>query len=694
MHRPEILFALFADLSRLKGIGPRYAKLIEKAAGPKIIDLCWHLPSGVVDRRFSPSIATAPEGRIATITVTVLEHRPGANRRAPYRVVVEDESAEMDLVYFHVRGDWVEKLLPVGEKRVISGKIERYRDRAQMPHPEHVVVEADGPSIMTVEPVYPTTEGLPQKTLRRGVEQALSGLPKLVEWIEPTLMGREMWPAWDAAMRTVHSPTLPADIQPDHPARIRLAYDELLSNQLALSLVRARMKRAKGRTIKGDGVLRQRVLDALPFKPTGAQLRALSEIEGDMAADTRMLRLLQGDVGSGKTLVALIAMLNAVECGAQAVLMAPTEILARQHFATIEPLARAVGLRVEILTGRDKGKARQEARLRIAEGAAQIAVGTHALFQDGVEFRDLALVIVDEQHRFGVHQRMSLSEKGAGVDTLVMTATPIPRTLVMTAYGDLDVSKLDEKPPGRKPIDTRTVPIDRLEEVIGGVSRKLETGAKIYWVCPLVEESEQSDLMAAEERASTLKRYFGERVSVVHGRMKAAEKDAVMHAFKDGSVDLLVATTVIEVGVDVPAATVMIIEHAERFGLSQLHQLRGRVGRGDSASTCLLLYGNPISETGKARLKVMRETEDGFIIAEEDLRLRGAGEVLGTKQSGLPTFRLVDPEEHVHLLPTARDDARLLLDMDPELEGPRGKAARTLLYLFERDAAVRYLRGA
>ena len=694
MPRPEILFALFADLSRLKGIGPRYAKLIEKAAGPKIIDLCWHLPTNVVDRRFSPPIASAPEGRIATITVTVLEHRPGANRRAPYRVVVEDESAEMDLVYFHVKGDWVEKLLPVGQKRVISGKIERYRDRAQMPHPEHVVVEAEGPSIMTVEPVYPTTEGLPQKTLRRGIEQSLAGLPKLTEWIEPTLMVREMWPAWDEAMRTVHNPALPADIQPDHPARIRLAYDELLSNQLALSLVRTRMKRAKGRSLKGDGALRKKVLDALPFKPTGAQLTALAEIEGDMAADTRMLRLLQGDVGSGKTLVALIAMLNAVECGAQAVLMAPTEILARQHFASIEPIARAVGLRVEILTGRDKGKARQEARLRIAEGAAQIAVGTHALFQDGVEFRDLALVIVDEQHRFGVHQRMSLSEKGAGVDTLVMTATPIPRTLVMTAYGDLDVSKLDEKPPGRKPIKTNFLSIEHLDRVIDRVAVNLDEGAKIYWVCPLVEESEQSDLMAAEERAATLQRRFGERVAVVHGRMKAAEKDAVMHAFKDGSVDLLVATTVIEVGVDVPAATVMIIEHAERFGLSQLHQLRGRVGRGDRESACLLLYGNPISETGRARLKVMRDTEDGFLIAEEDLRLRGAGEVLGTKQSGLPAFRLVDPEEHVHLLSTARDDARLLLDKDPELEGQRGQAARTLLYLFERDGAVRYLRGA
>ena len=454
------------------------------------------------------------------------------------------------------------------------------------------------------------------------------------------------------------------------------------------------MKRQKGRSVRGDGRLRDAVIAALPFALTGAQRSALAEIEGDMAADSRMLRLLQGDVGSGKTVVALLAMLNAVECGAQAALMAPTEILARQHFATIEPLARKAGVRVEILTGRDKGKARAAVVGRIAEGSAAIAVGTHALFQEGVEFRDLALAVIDEQHRFGVHQRMSLGGKGQAVDTLVMTATPIPRTLLMTAYGDLDVSRLTEKPPGRRPIDTRTLPLDRLGDVVDGVARKLDQGAKVYWVCPLVEESEKLDVAAAEERASTLKRRFGDRVGVVHGRMKGAERDAVMDAFKNGAVDLLVATTVIEVGVDVPDATVMVIEHAERFGLAQLHQLRGRIGRGDKDSTCLLLYGGPLSETGRARLAVMRESEDGFRIAEEDLKLRGAGEVLGTRQSGLPTFRLADPAAHASLFPVARDDARLLLNQDPELESPRGRAARTLLYLFERDAAVRYLRGA
>ncbi|NQW10933.1 MAG: ATP-dependent DNA helicase RecG [Alphaproteobacteria bacterium] len=692
--RPELLYPLFAEISRLKGVGPRYAKLIEKTAGPQIVDLLWHLPSGVIDRRPSPKVAEAPDGLIATITVQVLRHQPGSGRRSPYRVVCADDTGEIDLVYFHAKGDWLQNLLPVGQTRVVSGRVEHWNDRPQMAHPEHVVPESEAEAIRTVEPVYPSTDGLPQKTLKRAVEAALTRLPDMPEWINPTILPTHGWPSWGDAVRAVHAPQTPTDIEPDTKARRRLAYDELLSNQLALALVRARMKRQPGHAIRGDGHLREAVITALPFALTNAQRMALVEIEADMAQDSRMLRLLQGDVGSGKTLVALIAMLNAVECGYQASLMAPTEILARQHFATIEPLARAAGIRVEILTGRDKGKGRAAAVGRIAEGTAQLVVGTHALFQEGVEFRNLGLAVIDEQHRFGVHQRMSLGNKGRAVDTLVMTATPIPRTLMMTAYGDLDVSRLTEKPPGRQPIDTRVMPLDRLGEVIDGLARKLDQGIKAYWVCPLVEESDKLEVAAAEERASTLRRRFGDRVGLVHGRMKGPEKDAVMAAFKEGGVDLLVATTVIEVGVDVPAATVMVIEHAERFGLAQLHQLRGRIGRGDQASTCLLLYGNALSETGRARLAVMRETEDGFRIAEEDLRLRGAGEVLGTRQSGLPSFRLADPAAHAELFAMARDDARLLLDKDPELESPRGEAVRVLLYLFERDAAVRYLRGA
>lgn len=691
--RPEILFPLFADVGQLTGIGPRYAKLIEKAAGPQIVDLLWHLPSGLVDRRFSPTVAEAPDGMIATLTVTVMRHEPGRGR-APYRVICADATGEIELVYFHAKGDWLEKLLPHGQQRVISGKVERFRGKAQMPHPDHVVPPAEADAVRIVEPTHPSTDGLHQRILRKAVDGALARLPEIDEWINPTLMQQRRWPAWDAAVRAVHHPQSRLDLEPEALPRQRLAYDEILANQLALALVRARMKKQKGRVIRGDGHLRDRILASLPFNLTGAQRTALSEIEGDMAAANRMLRLLQGDVGSGKTLVALMAMANAVECGAQAALMAPTEILARQHFATIEPLARAAGIRCEILTGRDKGKVRSAILGRIAEGTAQIVVGTHALFQEDVEFRDLAVAVIDEQHRFGVHQRMVLGQKGQGVDILVMTATPIPRTLVMTAYGDLDVSRLTEKPPGRQPIDTRVISNDRLMDVIEGVARRMESGAKVYWVCPLVEESEALDVAAAEERATTLRERFGDRVGLIHGRLKGPAKDAVMASFKDGPVDLLVATTVIEVGVDVPDATVMVIEHAERFGLAQLHQLRGRIGRGDKASTCLLVYAAPLSETGRARLSVMRESEDGFRIAEEDLKLRGAGEVLGTRQSGLPTFRMADAAGHNDLFEVARDDARLLLDKDPELEGPRGKAVRTLLYLFERDAAVRYLRGA
>jgi ATP-dependent DNA helicase RecG len=406
-----------------------------------------------------------------------------------------------------------------------------------------------------------------------------------------------------------------------------------------------------------------------------------------------MIRLLQGDVGSGKTVVALLAAATVAEAGRQAALMAPTEILARQHLATIAPLAQKAGIRVAILTGRERGKERKETLDRLALGEIDFLVGTHALFQDEVVFRDLALAIVDEQHRFGVHQRLALARKGEAVDMLVLTATPIPRTLVLTYFGDMEISELREKPAGRKPIDTRTIALDRLSEVIEAVGRALDQGQRVYWVCPLVDESEVSDLAAAADRFADLKKHFGARVDLVHGQMKGADKDAAMERFSSGKTQLLVATTVIEVGVDVPAATVMVIEHAERFGLAQLHQLRGRVGRGGERSTCLLLYKAPLGETAKARLGIMRDTEDGFRIAEEDLRLRGEGDVLGTRQSGMPGFRLARIEFHGKLIAAARDDAALILGRDPDLETPRGEALRDLLYLFERDEAIRLLRA-
>ncbi len=691
--RPEALFSLFKPVTSLKGIGPRLAKLVEKAAGPNRVDLCWHLPSAIIDRRYAPLVADALPGVVATMTLTVDRHQKPPNKRLPYKVYCSDDTGKIALVFFHAHEDYLRKTLPEGEVRVVSGKIEKFGNEIQITHPDHIGTAEEISRLKAVEPVYPLTTGLTLKVLGKAIRATLDELPALEEWIDPAYLKKQGWAGWRDAVLEAHSPEDEKDLEARVPARQRLAYDELLSNQLALALVRLAMRRVKGRAIEGDGGLRAAVIGALPFRLTGSQEQALEDIAADMAAPIRMLRLLQGDVGSGKTVVALLAMLNAVETGEQAALMAPTEILARQHLATIEPLARAAGVEVALLTGREKGKTRQAILDKLAGGEAAIAVGTHALFQDDVEFKALAMAVIDEQHRFGVHQRLTLAAKGRAVDILVMTATPIPRTLMLTAYGDMDVSRLPDKPAGRLPVDTRVMPIERLDEVTKALKRSLDAGARVFWVCPLVEESEVLDVAAAEDRHAELKGMFGDAVGLVHGRMKGKEKDAAMEAFASGAVKILVATTVIEVGVDVPDATVMIIEHAERFGLAQLHQLRGRIGRADKPSNCVLLYASPLTEPARARLKIMRETDDGFRIAEEDLRLRGAGELLGTRQSGLPEFRIADLQVHDELLATARDDAALILDRDPELETERSQALRVLLYLFEREAAVRNLRS-
>jgi ATP-dependent DNA helicase RecG len=691
--RPESLFPLFAPVTSLPGLGPRLAALVEKVAGPKVVDLCWHLPSGLIDRRFAPKVADAPPGAVATLTVKVESHQPPPNRRLPYKVRCSDETGSLDLVFFNAHADYLHKALPPGEVRVVSGQVEHYRGEVQMTHPDHIGTLAELDQLQAIEPIYPLTAGLSGKVLNRAIKASLESAPVLPEWLDPAYRKRQGWFGWHEALMAAHRPQGAADLDPQTKARARLAYDELLANQLALALVRAHQRRMPGRSIVGDGQLRKPAEVALPFRLTPSQITALSEIDADMRGDSRMMRLLQGDVGSGKTVVAFLAMLSAVEAGVQATLMAPTEILARQHLATIAEMAESVGVRVALLTGREKGKTRAALLDALRNGGIQIAVGTHALFQEDVEFHDLAFAVVDEQHRFGVHQRMSLASKGRAVDFLVMTATPIPRTLMLTAYGDLEVSRLTEKPAGRKPVDTRALPASRLDEVVSGIDRAVKRGARAYWVCPLIEESEQVDLAAAEDRYAHLRRIFGARVGLVHGRLKAREKDAAMAAFAAGEVQILVATTVIEVGVDVPEATVMVIEHAERFGLAQLHQLRGRIGRGVAASTCLLLYTPPLGETARTRIETLRQSDDGFLIAEEDLRLRGAGEVLGTRQSGLPQFRLADIAEHAELLATARDDVQLILQRDPGLSGERGQALRTLLYLFERDAVVRFIRS-
>ena len=691
--RPEILFPLFKPVISLPGVGPRLATQVEKAAGPHGVDLCWHLPAAIIDRRYAPQVGDARPGVVATMTVTVDRHQKPPHKRLPYKVYCSDDSGVIALVFFHAHEDYLRKRLPEGEVRVVSGKVESFGGEIQITHPDHIGTAAELSKLKAVEPVYPLTAGLTLKVLGKAIRATLEGAPALPEWIDPAYFSRQGWKPWREALMEAHAPEEEDHLDALTPARQRLAYDELLANQLALALVRAVMRRVKGRAIQGDGRLRAKVIEALAFRLTGSQETALEEIDRDMGEPIRMLRLLQGDVGSGKTVVALLAMLSAVEAGEQAVLMAPTEILARQHLATIEPLAEAAGIQVVLLTGREKGKARKAVLDKLTGGEAALAVGTHALFQEGVEFKALAMAVIDEQHRFGVHQRLTLASKGRAVDILVMTATPIPRTLMLTAYGDMDVSRLTEKPPGRLPVDTRVMPIERLDEVTKGLRRSLDTGARVYWVCPLVEESEVLDVAAAEERFQHLKGLFGDRVGLVHGRMKGKEKDAAMAAFGEGATRILVATTVIEVGVDVPDATVMVIEHAERFGLAQLHQLRGRIGRADKPSHCLLLYASPLTGPAKARLEIMRETDDGFRIAEEDLKLRGAGELLGTRQSGLPEFRMADLAVHDELLATARDDAALILGRDPELESERGQALRVLLYLFARDAAVGYLRS-
>jgi ATP-dependent DNA helicase RecG len=695
--RPTLLNPLFAPITTLSGVGPKQDKLFRYLLGrddtPRIVDLLLHLPASVIDRRARPKVRDAVPGAVATLEVTVDRHRPPPprNPRAPHLVYASDDTGDVVLTYFRSPQGFVEKLLPVGSKRYVSGHVQMYDGMLQITHPDRVVDEAGFAKLSGIDPVYPLTEGLALGSLRRAVAQALQKLPKLPEWISPEVIRRCKFPDITEALNRVHVPLELTDILPEGPFWSRLAFDELLAGQLALALVRAQLRRPAGDRHAGDGHLRNRIIDALPYALTASQRQAAAALTEDLRQPVRMLRLLQGDVGSGKTVVALLAAAAVAEVGKQAALMAPTEILARQHIKTITPLAERAGLRVAILTGREKGKERRELLARLAQGEIDFLIGTHALIQDDVIFKALALAVVDEQHRFGVRERLALTEKGEAVDALVLSATPIPRTLVLTYFGDMDVSELREKPAGRQPIDTRAVPNSRLGEVVDAVGRALSAGKRVYWICPLVEESEAEGiehLTNATKRFESLQKHFGDRVGLVHGQMKGAEKDRVMAQFATGEIGLLVATTVVEVGVDVPAATIMVIENAERFGLAQLHQLRGRIGRGSEASTCLLLYQEPLGEMSKARLKVIRETTDGFRIAEEDLKLRGEGDVLGIRQSGLPGYRIARSDVHAQLITQARDEALRIMKDNPKLKGERGEALRVLLYLFERDEAI------
>jgi ATP-dependent DNA helicase RecG len=690
--RPEPLYPLFADLETLAGVGPKTAQNLAALDVHRPVDLIYNLPHSGVDRALRDTVQGAVLPEVITVKVTVGQHRAPRNRGGAYRITVEDAQTSFQLVFFHARGSYLQDQLPEGAERVVSGKIEFFDGIAQMVHPDHMLPVAEAGDIPAFAPVYPLTAGVSLKQMGKAVTSALKRVPDLPEWIDPEQKKREGWPDWADAIAAVHAPTRAEDLAATSPARQRLAYDELMAHQLTLALARSQLKRAQGQVTKGTGKRQAQVLASLPYKPTGAQSRAISEIQADMVQPHKMNRLLQGDVGAGKTLVAFMALLTAVEGGGQGVMMAPTEILARQHMEGLLPLAEEAGVVLELLTGRDKGKERQAKLAALARGDIHILVGTHAVFQKDVEFSDLRLAVVDEQHRFGVRQRLELGKKGAAADVLVMTATPIPRSLSLAQYGDMDVSVLDEKPPGRKPIKTAMVTTNRMDEVVNHLRKAVAEGKQAYWVCPLVEESEVMDLTAAEERYKHLRAVLGDGVvGMVHGQMPAAEKDAAMADFVAGRTSVLVATTVIEVGVNVPNATIMVIERAESFGLAQLHQLRGRVGRGAAESTCLLLYQVPLNETGERRLTTLRETEDGFRIAEVDLEMRGAGDLIGTAQSGLPRFRVADLETQAPLMAVAQSDARKLLHDDPTLESARGQAARVLLWLMQQDQAIRLI---
>ena len=679
------LAALFAPVTELRGVGPALAALIEKVVpGGRVVDLLFHLPESYIDRRERPTIRAARPGQVATLAVEVVRHEEPANSRQPWRVIVTDGSGFAELVFFSPQRL---RQFPAGAKLLVSGKLERFGDRITMPHPDHAVPAGAAADLPTFEPVWPMTAGLSAKLLGRAMHQALERAPELPEWHDPALLRREKWPGFRQALQAIQAPAaLPV---PDAPRR-RLAYDELLASQVAVAWMRSRERTRPGRPLTGDGTLRGRALARFGLAPTGSQLAALAEIDTDLAAPQRMLRLLQGDVGSGKTLVATLAMLRAVEAGAQAALMAPTEVLAKQHHAT---LTRLCPVPAALLTGSVKGVTRKHVLAGLADGRIPLVIGTHALFQEAVEYRDLALAVIDEQHRFGVDQRLLLGAKGARTDVLVMTATPIPRTLLLTQWGEMAVSRLTEKPAGRQPIRTTLHSLATMGEVVEAIARALDRETQIYWVCPQVAESEVSDLAAAEARFAELRERFGARIGLAHGRQEPVVRDAALADFASGRIRLLVATTVVEVGVDVPGATVMVVEHAERFGLAQLHQLRGRVGRGAAASFCLLLHDDGLNETARRRLTYLRDTEDGFLIADEDFRLRGGGDLLGTRQSGAQGFRLADPIKHEDLLTMAHQDAALLLEKDPKLETPRGMAIRLLGRLFERGAAIRTLRA-
>ncbi|MFN7709994.1 MAG: ATP-dependent DNA helicase RecG [Holosporales bacterium] len=686
---------LLRPLRYVKGVGPGLELVLRRLCGERVLDLALHLPSQLVHRRPVRSMREARPGELVTTMVTVVRHQAPARgaKTSAYRVMTADAGGEGELVFFKSYAQHLQKILPMGAQRLVSGRVDFFMDRPQMVHPDFIGPASEKSQWEGQQAVYPLTSQLTQKQLKKLIESILSTFVSEADWLPLALRQTHRWPTFTQALHLVHHPTEAQDLEPENPARRRLAFDELLADQISLVMARRQDVRHNPRALLGLEDLRAKVREVLPFELTQDQERALEEIDADCAGPEVMVRLLQGDVGSGKTIVAFMAMLNGIAAGGQAALLAPTEILARQHDKTMKAWAAAAGLQLELLTGRTTAKERRRILAGLASGEIQLLIGTHALIQEDVVFQNLAFAVIDEQHRFGVAQRLALSEKGARVDCLVMTATPIPRTLLMAAYGDLPCTYLRQKPAGRKPILTKVLSIDRMAEIEARLIEIMNRGERIYWVCPLVEESETLDLAAAIDRFEQLAKRYPGRVSLVHGKQKPNERQEQMAQFVSGQTQLLVATTVIEVGVHVEEATVMIIEHAERFGLAQLHQLRGRIGRGALASNCILLYQGPLSQTSRARLEVMRSTEDGFKIAEEDLRLRGGGEIMGLRQSGMPHYRVADLSLHQDLLHEAHQFAKNLLDRDPSLNTPSGYPFRVLMELFNKAEGARFLKA-
>ncbi|MCA0370376.1 MAG: ATP-dependent DNA helicase RecG [Proteobacteria bacterium] len=697
--RPHSLSPLFAPITTLPTVGKGTALFLGQLDMRRVGDLLWHKPCGTLTRRYMPHLKLAVHDQVVTVMVHVTGTQvTGVRAARRMRVACVDEvGTPLTLVYFHGADAALERITQLGSDILVSGRLEQFRGAYQMVHPDFVGHKSALEAWVGEEPLYPLTKGITHRRMAGLVQKALERTPDLDEWIPESIMKRYGWDTWRVSIGRLHAPRSQDDLSPQSKTHMRLAFDEFFASQLALMLMRQGVSKKQGRAFCADkaAALRARFLESTPFSLTTDQEGALREIDCDMTAPTPMVRLLQGDVGTGKTLVAFMALLGALADGAQGALMAPTEVLAKQHARTLLPWLEALGLRGACLTGSLTSKEKKRIQEEVAAGDVHLLIGTHALIQDGVSFKDLGLVVIDEQHRFGVEQRLKLVEKGRAPDVLTMTATPIPRTLMLTSFGDLPTSILREKPHRGATVDTRLVALARLEEVTARLAPAMAQGHKIYWICPLIEESDSLEIAAATKRFEQLQELVPpEQIALIHGRVDAATRDARMEDFRAGRLRLLVATTVIEVGVDVQDATLIIIEHAERFGLSQLHQLRGRVGRGEAPGTCLLLYGPELSQVGRQRLEVMRQSQDGFFIAQKDLELRGGGELAGARQSGENTFRMGDVLLHTSLLELAHTSAKELLERDPELASPMGVRARTLLHLVDKAQTSSYLKAA